>query len=154
MIRTTLTSSLEPANMRGNNSFQQTDIFSLTSVDSPEERPISNLNRQVFDKAKFNATIDTSFSQLGPSTPDLSFFDTNLATIEDFFTLYNKFFFEIPKEGITNSHKYLVIESGNYINFKQNSEEIQALLQEIAELRQENVDLRQENVNLIIQQST
>lgn len=108
-----------------------------------------NLNRQVFDKEKFNETIDTSFSQLGPQQPDPSFFDTNLATVEDFFTLYDKFFFEIPKEGQTNSHTYLITESTEYVGFQQNQEEIQALLQEIADLREENLTLRQENVTLI-----
>ena len=111
-----------------------------------------NLNRQVFDKEKFNQTVDTSFSQLGPQQPDPVFFDLNLATIEDFFTLYTKFFFEIPKEGETNSHTYLITESTEYVGFQQNNEEIQALLQEIADLREENLALRQENVTLITQQ--
>lgn len=108
-----------------------------------------NLNRQVFDKEKFNQTVDTSFSQLGPQQADPSFFDPNLATVEDFFTLYTKFFFEIPKEGETNSHAYLITESTEYVGFQQNQEEIQALLQEIADLREENLALRQENINLI-----
>ena len=107
-----------------------------------------NLNRQVFSKEKFNETIDTSFSQLGPQQSDPSFFDINLATQEDFFTLYDKFFFEIPKEGDTNSHAYLIQESSGYVGFQQNQEEIQALLQEIADLREENLTLRQENVTL------
>jgi len=108
-----------------------------------------NLNRQVFDKNKFAQTVDTSFSQLGPTQPDPSFFDINLATQADFFTLYDKFFFEIPKEGDTNSHAYLVQESSNYIGANQVNEEIQALLQEITDLREENLSLRQENVDLL-----
>lgn len=111
-----------------------------------------NLNRQVFSKEKFNETINISFSQLGSQQPDPSFFDVDLATQEDFFTLYDKFFFEIPKEGPTNSHTYLIAESSGYVGFQQNQEEIQALLQEIADLREENLTLRQENVNLITQQ--
>lgn len=113
-----------------------------------------NLNRQVFDKAKFNETIDTSFSQLGTTPPDPSFFDINLATQADFFTLYDKFFFEIPKEGATNSHAYLVQESSNYIGADQVNEEIQALLQEITDLREENLTLRQENIDLISSSNT
>ena len=31
-----------------------------------------NLNRQVFNKEKFNETIDTSFTQLGPQVEDPS----------------------------------------------------------------------------------
>lgn len=109
-----------------------------------------NLNRQVFDKAKFNETVDTSFSQLGVEEIDPSFFDINLATQDDFFTLYDKFFFEIPKEGATNSHTYLITESTEYVGYEQNQEEIQALLQEIADLREENLALRQENVELTV----
>jgi hypothetical protein len=109
-----------------------------------------NLNRQVFDKTKFNETIDTSFTQL-VTQPDPTFFDLNLATVEDFFTLYEKFFFQIPKEGEVNSHTYLIKESSDYVGFQVNSEDIQALLDEIAQLRQENLLLRQEQISIVQQ---
>ena len=108
-----------------------------------------NLNRQVFDKQKFNETVDTTFSELGVQEQDLSFFDLNLATVDDFFILYNKLFFEIPRGGAINSHTFLVKESGDYIGFQQVNEEIQALLQEISDIREENLVLRQENAELI-----
>jgi hypothetical protein len=109
-----------------------------------------NLNRQVFDKKKFDETIDTSFTQLIiPQDP--TFFDLNLATVEDFFTLYEKFFFQIPKEGEVNSHTYLIKESSDYVGFQANSEDIQALLDEIAQLRQENLLLRQEQIDTVKQ---
>lgn len=107
-----------------------------------------NLSRQVFNKEKFNETVDTSFSQLGQQPQDPSFFDINLATQEDFFTLYDKFFFDIPKEGDTNSHAFLVQESSNYLGSELVNEEIQALIQEISDLREENLTLLQENVKL------
>ena len=107
-----------------------------------------NLNRQVFDKKKFNETVDTSFTQL-VTQPDPTFFDLNLATVEDFFTLYEKFFFQIPKEGEVNSHTYLIKESSDYVGFQANSEDIQALLDEIASLRQENLSLRQEQISIV-----
>ena len=113
-----------------------------------------NLNRQVFNKQKFNDTVDTTFSELGVQQQDLSFFDINLATVEDFFTLYNRLFFEIPKEGAINSHTFLIKESGDYVGAQQVNEEIQALLQEIADLREENLALRKDNANLIIDNST
>jgi hypothetical protein len=112
-----------------------------------------NLNRQVFDKKKFDETVDTSFTQL-VSQPDPTFFDLNLATVEDFFTLYNKFFFQIPKEGEVNSHTYLIKESSDYVGFQANSEDIQALLDEIASLRQENLATRQELLDVINQTAT
>lgn len=107
-----------------------------------------SLSQQVFPKKDFNKTVNTSFTQL-VNTPDPSFFDINLATIEDFFTLYTKFFYEIPKEGEVNSHTYLITESSEYVNFNPNQEEIEALLEEITELRQENLELRQEIVSTI-----
>lgn len=106
------------------------------------------LNKQVFVKTKFNETVDTSFSQLiEPQNP--TFFDVNLATIDDFFILYNKFFFEIPKNGVVNSHEFLIKESSEYVQAERINEDIQVLLDEIADLRGENLSLREEIVGLI-----
>tara|TARA_B110000285_G_scaffold169240_1_gene189324 strand:- start:832 stop:1398 length:567 start_codon:yes stop_codon:yes gene_type:complete len=117
----------------------------------PTKSTIENLTRNVFDKTSFNKTIDTSFSQLGlKNVPNPSFFDVNLATIPDFWILYDKFFYDIPKEGATNSHRYLAQTSGDYADFERIQEEINALLDEISELRVENVELRQDNANLEI----
>tara|TARA_R110000803_G_scaffold14714_3_gene40918 strand:+ start:7348 stop:7713 length:366 start_codon:yes stop_codon:yes gene_type:complete len=107
-----------------------------------------NLRRQVFDKEAFNNTIDTNFTQL-TSTDDPSFFDVNLATQEDFWILYGKFFYEIPKEGEINSHQYLVQTSGDFIDYAPQREEIEALLAEISELRIDNLEVRQEIVQII-----
>ena len=106
-----------------------------------------NLNRTVFDKRKFNQSVDTEFSQL-VSKPEQKFFDPSLATVDDFFTLYSNLFFEIPKEGEINSHAYLIRESVEYINFKQINEDIQALLEEITSLRTELLDKNKENLDL------
>ena len=111
----------------------------------------TKLNRQVFDKSKFGNTVDTSFSELGNiNQPDPSFFDSNLAGIEDFFTIYENIFYEIPKNGDVNTHEYLVKKSSEYIGFQQNQTDIQALLDEIADLREQNLELRQENTDLLI----
>jgi hypothetical protein len=106
------------------------------------------LNKQVFDKEKFNQTVDTSFNQL-VKVPNPTFFDINLATINDFFILYNKFFYEIPKLGSSNSHQFLVKESSDYIGSSQINDEIQALLDEITQLRQENLKINEEYTNSI-----
>lgn len=107
-----------------------------------------NLKRTVFDKAKFNETVDTNFTQL-QSELDPQFFDLSLATQEDFWNLYEKFFYEIPKLGDINSHEYLVKTSGEYIDYQPQKEEIEALLEEIAELRTENLEVRQEIAEVI-----
>ena len=105
------------------------------------------LNRTVFDKRKFNQSVDTEFSQLVPKEED-KFFDTNLATIDDFFTIYTNLFFEIPKEGDINSHEFLIKESSEYINFEQINEDIQVLLEEITSLREELLVRDQDNLDL------
>ena len=100
------------------------------------------LNRDVFNKVAFNNTIDTNFNELDQLEPDLSFFDPNLATVEDFFNIYQNLFFTIPKFGDLNSHQYLVVESTEYTKFIENQEQIDALLEEIVELREENLQLQ------------
>ena len=109
---------------------------------SQNNAEIITLNREVFNKEAFNNTVDTSFSQLDQSQPDLSFFDPNLATIEDFFNIYQNLFFQIPKFGDINSHQYLVVESTEYTNYIENQEQIDALLEEITDLREENLQLQ------------
>ena len=106
-----------------------------------------SLYRDVFDKTAFNNTVDTNFSQLDQEAPDLSFFDPNLATIEDFFNIYQNLFYQIPKFGDILSHQYLVVESTAYTNFIENQQQIDALLEEITDLREENLQL-----NLDLQQ--
>lgn len=101
-----------------------------------------NLNRIVFDKIKFNSTVDKTFKELS-STPDPKFYDVNLATIDDFFELYRKLFYEIPKTGTINSHEFLIKESSDYLGDALTNDTIQALLEEITELRQEKLDLTQ-----------
>jgi hypothetical protein len=108
----------------------------------------SILNRRVYDKDAFNDTVNTDFTEL-ISSQDPSFFSLDLATIGDFFQLYEKFFYEIPKLGDTNSHLYLVETSGEYIDYAPREAEIQALLEEIADLRTENLELRQDFANAL-----
>lgn len=105
------------------------------------------LKAQRFNKDKFNETVDKKFTQL-VNVADPSFFDRDLATLDDFWYLYDKFFYIIPKLGEIESHQYLAKTSGEYANFANINNEIQALLDEIAELRRENLELIQESTNL------
>ena len=54
--------------------------------------------------------------------------------------MYNNLFFLIPKTG-PNSHTTLIEQSSEYVDYKANQEEIQALLDEITELREQNLQL-------------
>ena len=105
------------------------------------------LKAQRFNKEKFNETVNKEFTQL-TNIPDPSYFDRDLATLNDFWYLYDKFFYIIPKLGDIESHEYLAKTSGEYADFATISTEIQALLDEIAELRRENLELIQEATNL------
>ncbi len=105
------------------------------------------LKVQRFDKEKFNETVNKEFTQL-INVPNPSFFDRDLAVLDDFWYLYDKFFYIIPKLGDIESHQYLAKTSGEYSDFATISDEIQALLDEIAELRAENLQLIQDATNL------
>ena len=62
--------------------------------------------------------------------------------------LYEKFFYNIPKLGVIESHEYLTKTSGEFANAEFISEQVQSLLDEIVVLREENLRLLEENINL------
>jgi hypothetical protein len=103
-----------------------------------------NLLKSVFGKTEYLKTIDTSFKELGVNTVAQEI--EAQPNIEEFFSMYNTLFYDIPAEGTTNSHQFLVEQSGEYINFEDNIEEIQALRAEIANLRRENLNLQVNNL--------
>ena len=103
-----------------------------------------DLLRKVYSKSEYIKTIDTSFTQLGVTTVEED--EANEVTVEQFFGYYNDLFYDIPAEGETNSHAFLVETSGEYINFDQVSEEIEALREEIAGLRKDLLQAQIENV--------
>lgn len=109
----------------------------------------SNLRREAFNRQQFDDTIDTSFKELGVSNVDPSTFDPSLATVGDFFTIYQTLFYQIPKLGDVNSHEFLIKESTEYTQFVAQQEEIDALLAEIDELRAQNVKLVADMTNTI-----
>lgn len=93
--------------------------------------------KKVFNKEQYPKTINTQFSELGVTSITTAIEET--PTVDDFFQLYDELFYEIPALGATNSHEYLVKTSGEYINFDQNSEIIEALQAEITALREESL---------------
>ena len=115
-------------------------------------REIVDLRKEVFSKAQYVRTIDTSFSELGVT----SIGDDLIAqpNIQEFFDQYSELFYDIPPNGEINSHEYLVKTSGDYINFEDDNIEIEALRAEIASLRSDNLTLQMENVKLQVSGST
>jgi len=94
------------------------------------------IEKQVFDKDTFGKVIDTQFHQLLNNQAE----ETPVFTIEDFFQLYEQLFYQIPKEGDTNSHTYILQKEAEYLGVKINQDDIQALLEEITNLRQQVLD--------------
>lgn len=102
------------------------------------------LNKGVFNKASYEKTINTKFTQLGVKSVQEQIDEQ--PTIEEFFQMYNDLFYDIPEVGNTNSHEFLVKTSGEYINYNENDELIEALQNEIAQLRQELLETQQQLV--------
>jgi hypothetical protein len=102
------------------------------------------LNKDTYDKNQYVKVIDTSFKQLGVKT--VQEIISKQPTVDDFFSLYNSLFYNIPELGDINSHEFLINKSSEYINFQSNNEEIEALQAEITQLR---IDLLDEQKKVI-----
>ena len=102
-----------------------------------------DLIKDIYNKAEYIKTINTSFNELGATsiTEDQEI----QPTVEEFFGLYNSLFYDIPAVVETNSHQYLIRTSGEYINFDEVNDEIQALQAEIAQLRSDLLTVQMEN---------
>ena len=64
-----------------------------------------SVQKTVFNKDTYGRVIDTQFRQLiNQGVVD----ETPSFTIDDFFQLYEDLFYQIPKEGDSNSHQYIL----------------------------------------------
>lgn len=106
-----------------------------------------NLNKIVKEKRDYQKVIDTSFTQLIQPTQSITEVPID-DRISKFFNDYQELFYDIPKEGETNSHVYLIKQSSEYTNYQGNEDDVQALLDEIASLREENLELQQQIVDI------
>ena len=105
-----------------------------------------NLNKQVFSKTQYPRVVNTEFTQLIPtSTESIAVEDVS---VDEFFLLYDKLFFDIPKTG-NNSHETLITTSTDYVGYNLLATEIEALQQEITELRRQLLEERNSAVNTI-----
>ena len=97
------------------------------------------IQKTVFNKDSFGRVINTQFSQLLNQTVE----ETNTFTVDDFFQLYEDLFYQIPKEGDTNSHRYILQREADYLGVSISQDDIQALLNEITSLRQQVLESQQ-----------
>lgn len=95
------------------------------------------IEKTVYDKNTFSKVVDTQFNQLLTNADEG---DTPTFTIDDFFELYDQLFYQIPKEGDTNSHRFILEKEAEYLGVIINQDDIQALLDEITVLRQQVLD--------------
>jgi hypothetical protein len=94
------------------------------------------IEKTVFNKDAFGRIVDTQFNFLLSNVSE----DTPVFTIEDFFQLYDQLFYQIPKEGDTDSHRFILEKEADYLGVIINQDDIQALLEEITTLRQQVLD--------------
>ena len=104
-----------------------------------------DLNRKVYDKDKYQKTIDISFNELLPLPPPEEI--TLTLTVNQFFQAYNDLFFDIPKIGI-NSHNTLIQQSTEYVGDEQKDAELEALIQEVNDLRSQLLSTQQELIEI------
>ena len=97
------------------------------------------VQKTVFNKDSFVRVIDTQFSQLLNQTVE----ETDTFTVDDFFQLYEDLFYQIPKEGDINSHRYILQREADYLGVSISQDDIQALLNEITSLRQQVLESQQ-----------
>jgi hypothetical protein len=95
------------------------------------------IEKQVFDKNSFNRVVNTQFNQLLNNQPVN---ETPVVTVDDFFILYEQLFYQIPKEGDINSHRFILQKEADYLGIIINQDDIQVLLDEITSLRQQVLD--------------
>ena len=90
------------------------------------------VQKTVVNKDDFNKVVDTAFTSfvdpVAIEDPD---------TLEEFFRLYEKLYYEIPIDGEENSHKYIITESSKLADIDKDLTEIQPLLDEISQLREQ-----------------
>ncbi len=101
------------------------------------------LGKRSYKKEQVEVAFDLEFKSFKDPVPEI---DTD--TIEELFRLYDLLYYNIPAEGDTNSHEYLLRMSSELADFDKNLEEIQPLLDEVAQLRQELLLANQQIIEL------
>ena len=79
-----------------------------------------DLKKTIYTKAQYSKVINTKFSELGATSINEDLVgESNVAL---FFEQYNTLFYEIPAEGDTNSHEFLIKTSQEYIGYEEDNE--------------------------------
>ena len=98
------------------------------------------VQKTVFNKDTYGRVINTQFSQfLNQDAVE----ETLSFTVDDFFQLYDELFYQIPIEGDTDSHQFILRREADYLGVSISQDDIQALLNEITSLRQQVLEAQQ-----------
>lgn len=93
------------------------------------------IQKTVLDRTEFKETIDRNFKFFKVPEPVI-----DPDTVGELFRLYDKLYLDIPIEGETQSHQYLVERSSELYKVDRQLESIQPLLDEIAQLRLQTLE--------------
>lgn len=107
------------------------------------------IQKTVFNKPDFDKVVDREFQFF---TPPEDIVDED--TVLELFRLYNKLYFEIPLRNSNTSHEYLIKKSLELVDFEEDNERIQPLLDEISNLRAQLVDSQEQILELQLQNLT
>ena len=102
------------------------------------------IQKTVYSREKYRKVVNRGFSTFVPPAPEAE------PTIEDFFNLYEALLYEIPADGETGSHSYLIQRSSELVEFDRDTQDIQPLLDEIADLREQLLEANTEILQLEI----
>ena len=98
-----------------------------------------NIKKTVYDKDKFSKVVNREFSTFAQPAPI-----ENERSLEEFFDDYERLYYEMPVEGDSKSHKYLIARSSELVDFEKDTQDIQPLLDEIAQLREQILTYQQQ----------
>lgn len=100
------------------------------------------IQKTVLNRDKSKKVLNSAFTSFGVAP------EVQSDRIADFFIEYENLYYEIPIEGATNSHEYLVKRSSEVYNYERGTEDIDPLLDEITVLRQRILDMSEQMVEL------
>lgn len=94
------------------------------------------IQKTIYALEQFTNIVDINFSQLAnPITNNV--IEDNTVTIDEFFSLYDTLYFDIPPSGSNNSHLGLATRSLEFLDLS-----LEDLQKEIENLREENISLK------------
>ena len=97
------------------------------------------IQKKVYDPKTFNKVVDRDFKTFAqPADVETE------VTVEEFFAIYDDLYFEIPLEGDSRSHQFLVTKSSELLDYEKDTSDIEPLLDEIALLRQQILTLNEQ----------